>query len=135
MSSNPLKRILIVEDSNISSFIVKKLIRASGLFEEPALREDGGTALRFLEHAHQMSKFPDVIILDLQMPGMDGYEFLDWYDQQFFDAYPDTKIFIFSVESSNKAQQKVLKYRGVDSMIPKRQDGTFLTTLVQRLNN
>lgn len=134
MSTKHKYRILIVEDSAISGFIVKRLVRASGFFEEPAIREEGKAALKYLEGADRNHKFPDVIILDIQMPGMDGIEFLEWYEKQFYEAYPQTKIFIFSIENPSKTQQKVLRFKSVDSFISKYQDGTFLSTLLQRLS-
>ena len=134
MSTKNKHRILIVEDSAISSFIVKRLVRASGFFEEPAIREEGKAALKYLEGAHRNNKFPDVIILDIQMPGMDGIEFLEWYEKEFYETYPKTKVFIFSIENPSKTQQQILKFRSVDSFISKYQDGTFLSTLLQRLS-
>ncbi|MDX2306467.1 MAG: response regulator [Microscillaceae bacterium] len=133
MSSNRKYRILIVEDSTISSYIVKRLVRASGFFEEPAIREDGRSALKYLEGAQRNHRFPDVIILDIQMPGMDGIEFLEWYENDFYENYPKTKIFIFSIENPSETQSKILRFNAVDSFISKYQDGSFLTTLLQRL--
>lgn len=61
------KRILYVDDDQANRVLVRKLLKASGL--ECLEAEDGlsGIALAAAEK-------PDLILMDISMPGMDGYE-------------------------------------------------------------
>jgi two-component system sensor histidine kinase/response regulator len=60
-------RILAVDDSPDNLFLVQTILENSGY--ELSLAENGSTALA------QVEKFPpDLILLDVMMPGMDGYE-------------------------------------------------------------
>ena len=61
------KRILYVDDDRANRVLVRKLLKASGL--ECLEAEDGlsGVALAAAEK-------PDLILMDISMPGMDGYE-------------------------------------------------------------
>ncbi|NOQ45920.1 MAG: response regulator, partial [Desulfobulbaceae bacterium] len=63
--------ILIVDDNKINRTILHDLISVIG--HKPILAEDGETALtRIFQKPH-----PDMILLDIMMPGIDGYEVLD----------------------------------------------------------
>jgi len=60
-------RILVVEDHEDNMTLVAYLLRAHGFFPELAYTGEAGIALA-LEH------LPELILLDILMPGMDGYE-------------------------------------------------------------
>ena len=67
---NPIKRILIVEDNEIAVIQVKKILEKEGLAVDVA--SDGKHALEYVQHT-----IPDGIILDLMMPGINGFELLE----------------------------------------------------------
>jgi len=64
------KRVLIVEDDEFLSNIYKNKLTKPGV--ELLLAKEGGSALEIM----QTTK-PDVVLLDMIMPGMDGFDFLD----------------------------------------------------------
>ncbi len=77
-----MKRILLIDDDEISNFLNKSMIKKSGLFEEVHVLNNAVFALEFLKELESASKpFPDVILLDLMMPVMDGFEFLKELDK------------------------------------------------------
>jgi two-component system sensor histidine kinase/response regulator len=71
MSQRP-RCILMVDDDDILRAGVRDLLELSGYIVYTAA--DGAQALQLLEHIAQL---PHLIISDIRMPGMDGYEFLD----------------------------------------------------------
>lgn len=71
-------RILVIEDNEVNrDIIVRRLARRGFLLTSAA---DGFAGLRLAKES-----LPDLILLDLQMPGMDGYEVLHQ-----LKAYPPT---------------------------------------------
>lgn len=60
-------RILIVEDNPINLELMEFMIKAAG--HDPLLAPDGATGLDMARRER-----PDLILLDILMPGMDGYE-------------------------------------------------------------
>lgn len=64
-----MKTCLIVDDSSVIRKVVRRILENLGFMTSDA--EDGSQALELCRQ-----DMPDAILLDLSMPGMDGYEFL-----------------------------------------------------------
>ena len=73
-----LKRILLVDDDEATNFIHKIAIEDAGCCEEVICVSNGLEAISFLTKPENGSyPCPEFIFLDLNMPLMDGWEFLD----------------------------------------------------------
>ncbi len=84
-SAKPL--ILIAEDDQMLLEASEMILKAEGY--RVAGVSDGKQALDFLEHT-----VPDLILLDLRMPVMDGIEFLKTADLP--DRFPNLPVIVFS---------------------------------------
>ncbi|MCH7745698.1 MAG: response regulator [Chloroflexi bacterium] len=62
------KKVLVVDDQELVREVLADCLELGGY--EPCLASNGDEGLRQL-HEHQ----PDLVITDMRMPGMDGYEF------------------------------------------------------------
>ena len=76
-------RILIIDNDEINSFIATKLIQRISPGTVVSSCVNGREALEFLKAAIRDAKdtFPEFIFLDLAMPVMDGWEFLDEFQK------------------------------------------------------
>lgn len=75
------KTIWIIDDDAIYKFVIKKLIAKTDLFEEVITFSNGEEALLALnEKLDLMNQLPDVILVDIEMPLMDGWEFMSKID-------------------------------------------------------
>jgi DNA-binding response OmpR family regulator len=70
MVTAPLRRVLVVDDDDDIRLLLQELLRGAGYDVETA--EDGRVALRVF-HASP----PDLVVLDLSMPELDGFETLE----------------------------------------------------------
>jgi CheY-like chemotaxis protein len=68
-----MKRILLIEDNEADQFLGQHVIQATRPGLEVQIASDGVEALEILS---KMESEPDVILLDINMPRMDGHEFL-----------------------------------------------------------
>jgi signal transduction histidine kinase/CheY-like chemotaxis protein len=73
LRSAPARRALVAEDNDINALIAQKALRRLGF--EVARAMDGEEALRLASPSSPLEARPfDVILMDLKMPGLDGYE-------------------------------------------------------------
>ena len=70
----PLKRILVVEDESDLRALVTRILEDSGYAVEAA--EDGWSAIEAIE-----MRPPDLVLLDLRLPVLDGWSVLDYARQ------------------------------------------------------
>jgi CheY-like chemotaxis protein len=72
------KNILLVDDDKIFNFLSEKTISSLGLANEIHFASNGKEALDMLDQYRQgLLDKPDIIFLDLNMPIMNGYEFIE----------------------------------------------------------
>ena len=82
MPSRPYKAVLLVDDNEIDNLINQKMIEASGITEKIFVNTSAKSALEFLKNLSILENngkdfLPDLLFLDIDMPLMDGYQFLD----------------------------------------------------------
>ncbi|MGZ3903494.1 MAG: response regulator [Bacteroidia bacterium] len=68
-----LKKILLIEDERINAMAFQKGLSRVSVSTELVLRETAEKAFEYLESTEDL---PDIIILDLNLPRMNGVEFL-----------------------------------------------------------
>ncbi|MRH99313.1 response regulator [Kriegella sp. EG-1] len=70
----------IVDDDDIYQFTIKKTIKSLNLAANVLAFYDGEEALNFMiENLNNNKELPDIILLDINMPIMDGFQFMEEY--------------------------------------------------------
>ncbi len=76
-----LKRVLLVDDDDDANHIQERLIKKHGFAEKIDKVWNGLEALDYLNRCiEQQEPLPEIIFLDLNMPKMDGWTFLEKYN-------------------------------------------------------
>jgi response regulator RpfG family c-di-GMP phosphodiesterase len=83
---------LLIDDNYIDNFVTRKLLESSHFAENIIVSESPKEAVQLLGDG---TIKPDVIFLDIRMPLMSGFEFLDAYDKLDIDKSA-IKIFLLS---------------------------------------
>ncbi len=102
--------IILADDHILLRDALANLINGFSNFKVTGLASDGTG----VQVAIQQSGPPDIIILDLNMPNMDGYETTQWLAQN----YPDIKILILTMYDSDIALIRLLQ-EGVRGFLKK----------------
>jgi len=83
---------LLIDDNYIDNFVTRKIIESSNFAESIVVVRSATEAITSLSEGKVK---PDVIFLDVRMPLMSGFEFLEEYDKINIDK-SDIKIFMLS---------------------------------------
>jgi CheY-like chemotaxis protein len=106
-----LKTILLVDDDEATNFINKMAIKQMNCTENIVVKENGIAALDYLT-TYIDGKYPqpDLIFLDINMPAMDGWEFLQEYDNLEDNQLAKTVIVMLttSLNPDDKVKAKVI---------------------------
>lgn len=76
-----IQSVLLVDDDDISNFVAKDVVVRSGLVENIEVVINGELALNHIKSISASSEKPLLVFLDINMPVMDGFEFLEEFDK------------------------------------------------------
>jgi CheY-like chemotaxis protein len=94
-----LKQLTLIDDDDIFVFLTTRMLEKYKLVDLIKIFDNGYDALVFIkENLGNIEALPDIILLDLSMPIMDGWQFLDEYVK--INSKIGKKITIFICSSS-----------------------------------
>lgn len=77
-----MKHVLLIDDNEIDNYISKVIITNCKITEKISVKISAIDALQYLSTLqYNPEEFPDIIFLDINMPVMDGFGFLDEYSK------------------------------------------------------
>jgi CheY-like chemotaxis protein len=125
----------VIDDDEIYTFTVKRIINNSEIAHKTLFFPNGKLALDFFtEYVHQTDSLPDLILLDINMPVLDGWQFMD----EFVKIHPliKKKVTIYIVSSSIDEADfaKARSYEQISDFIVKPINVAKLQKMVEILN-
>ncbi len=114
------KIIWIIDDDAIYQKIIHKLIERSGVISSHNSFTNGNEAINALKNTlNENDLLPDIILLDINMPVMDGWEFME--EIKTIKSKINKRIIIYMVSSSiaPEDKNKSKNFSDIYSYIPK----------------
>ena len=126
-----LSTILCVDDDPITLMLCKKVIAKTAFSNEIITMSNGEEALTFLMSLKTDSDLPipELIFLDLNMPVMGGWEFLDILEIDDFFISKNIKVIVLSSTIDPEDLEKSKQYKTVLEFLPKPITRDMLTYL------
>jgi len=113
--------VFLIDDDNIYQFTARKILESTGLAKEIQSFYNGRDALRYLTEQKNLGAdaLPDVIFLDINMPVMNGWEFLEEYHNLVGEFPKPVVVYVVSSSIDSYDIKKSKQYRAVTDYIVK----------------
>ena len=114
------RTILIIDDSVFDRLIATEVIKHSTLSANVIALESAEEGLDYLsDKSDTNSEMPDIILLDIKMPKVDGFEFLIRYEKLLPSLTAAPKIYMLSSSIDPDDVNKALKSKHIEDFIEK----------------
>lgn len=105
-------RILLIDDDPLSNLTNSKIITDMGIFNTVSICSSGDSALKLLNScnpiSNQTDSMPDIVLLDIKMPNMDGFQFMEKFDR--LKGRRNHKVIVCMLTSSMNARHRMEGY-------------------------
>jgi len=108
MSKNNEHKILIVDDSSVNNYLLENILEEKGY--KLLIAFDGNEALSMLEN-----ETPDLVLLDIMMPGIDGYAILDKINKD--EKLKNIPVIMVTSKSEVTDKQKAFEIGATDYIV------------------
>ena len=104
--------VLLVDDDGTTNFINYRLIKQLNITDEIHTEYNGEKALNYLQFYAEEHKneAPELILLDLKMPVLDGYEFLEYLRMKKFDNKEKVQVVVLTTSTRKDDIDKLKKF-------------------------
>ncbi|WP_417603077.1 response regulator [Owenweeksia hongkongensis] len=125
--------VCVIDDDNVYRFTTEKYIQMLNLPIKVVSFGDGEMALEYLKNnSNQADNLPDIMFLDVNMPVMDGWDFLDEYEDLRNSLIKEIKIYLVSSSTDERDHNRSMKYAYVEDYIVKPITEEYLERLIKR---
>lgn len=128
-----VERLFLVDDDHIFLMIMKRMIIQTDAVESVDSFENGSDILEYLKaNLSKPDALPEIILLDLNMPIMDGWQFLDAYREIQDQLARNIRIYILSSSNFEEDIRRAVEYPMVTEYLVKPLDPEKLQEILQR---
>lgn len=111
MMTEKLNKILLIDDDDTTNYVNKVLIVRAGCCKQTVSVTSGQSGLDYLSTKNSGGVYPqpDLIFLDINMPVMDGWEFIEKYSQLPAEQRGNVLVWVLSTSNNPEDRERALK--------------------------
>ncbi|GCD79184.1 response regulator [Schleiferia thermophila] len=110
-------KIMLVDDDPIFNFIARKLIESTKIEHELEEYLDGSEALEAIKQKKSPDELPDRILLDINMPKVNGWQFLEAL--RHLNISKDVSVTIVTSSIDGEDRRKAFSFPEIDEFLIK----------------
>ena len=124
MSGKKYRTVMLIDDNEIDNLINQKMLEATGVAENIYTHTGAKSAIEFLRNLEKLHNIPsdvlpEVIFLDIDMPLMDGFQFLDEFGKLNEETQGKCKVVILTSSINPQDLSKSKNYPNVKEYLNK----------------
>lgn len=124
------RSVMLVDDNEIDNIINEKIIEANSFAEQILVFQTGQDALEYLrENQGDVESLPEIVFLDINMPIMDGFQFLSDFEEFSDEVRDKCKIIMLSSSISPKDIDRAASSRYVKKYLNKPLNARYLEAI------
>jgi CheY-like chemotaxis protein len=113
-------KVIVLDDDQIQHLILKKMMSKYDMTSETLFTDDGVNVLEFLTaHKYEKQILPELLFLDLNMPKLNGWRFLEHLKTLYPELIKPVTVYILSSSVDPKDVKRSEKYTFVKSYLIK----------------
>lgn len=110
--------LLVIDDDDINIFIIKKTVEKTAYNANMVARSDGQKAIDYLTGLiENYLPLPNLLLVDINMPVLNGWEFLEQYEK--LDIKHTIDLYMLSSSVYENDLEKARTYKSVKGFISK----------------
>ena len=111
------RSILLIDNNEVDNFIFEKFVAQSDVKVKIHAFVTAESAIEFLREGLQNSQLPEMIFLDLNLPGMSGWDFLEEFRK--LRIRKEIVLFLLTASAYPKDEEESKKYPEVNGFLIK----------------
>lgn len=111
--STPFPHFIIIDDSQLDCFIAEKIIQNTGTFSSVKTYNQALEALEVIKGSGEKKDAVTIIVLDIQMPLMNGFQFVEAFEQLPEEIRAGYAIFMFSSSINENDKNRMENYPSI----------------------
>lgn len=128
-----LKNILLIDDSEGDNFYHARKIKKMGITDNIHTCFSGQEALEYLKSELEgIHPQPTLIFLDINMPGMNGWEFLEEYEKLEMAQQGEVVLTMLSNSIDERDKTKAENFKAIQGFYSKPLNDDYLTSILQK---
>lgn len=125
--ANKYFSVMLIDDNEIDNLINQKMIESSAICQHILVHTGARSAIEFLRNIEKLSGaiadakklIPDIILLDIDMPLMDGFQFLEEFEKLSDTVKNDIKIVMLTSSMNPNDLSRAKKSKFVSKYLNK----------------
>ena len=123
MQAKKYRSVMLIDDNEIDNLINQKMVEAASITQHIYIHTGARSAIEFLRNIEKLDVsdqvLPDVIFLDIDMPLMDGFQFLDEFEKLMTSTKNKCRIVMLTSSINPQDFNRSKKYGNVKNYLNK----------------